>query len=351
MEIISIAIGIDSLGWWKKFAEALEAKQQNGFPIDYKIINVEADSWIDDIKPFDVLIWKPAYLGSEIVGYFKEKIYFIQNVLKKTVIPNYDSIWHYDSKIAQSYLFRHFGIPSPKTVVSFDLSDARELITKAEMPVVYKKSWGAASKNVELIKTKTDGMNLVSRLFFQSEWENIKKDKNKYSFHLLMNLQYPWFWHKVIEKFSNGQKLSDRFGVIYWQEFIKDNSADLRITVIGNKYAYGFWRNNRINDFRASGSGKLDYDKVIPSNLILECVSISKLLNFDSMAYDILFKNGEFVINEISYAYVDTACFNANGYYVVEDDKIEFISIHTWPQHLWVEWVFERINSLINENS
>jgi glutathione synthase/RimK-type ligase-like ATP-grasp enzyme len=342
MKPIKIAIGQDSLKWFEKFADAFESKKLSGLPIEYQIINVEANDWVEQLQPFDMLIWKPAYLGSEIVGLFKEKIYFIEKYLGKLVLPNFDTIWHYDSKIAQSYLLKNTDIPTPKTVVSFDYQDACEQLNCTTLPIVVKKSWGAASKNVRLITTEKEAWGYVSNIFFQSLWDQGNKNKGNQVLRYFHNLHRSWFWVKVDEKLSGGRKFSDRFGVVYWQEFIRENSADLRITVIGDRYAYGFWRNNRPNDFRASGSGRLDYERDIPKEAILKCIQISKDLNFDSMAYDLLFKDGAYMINEISYAYLDIACFNANGYYLIDGDDLSYISKHTWPQDLWVEWAFHR---------
>ena len=49
-------------------------------------------------------------------------------------------------------------------------------------------------------------------------------------------------------------------GYIYFQEFIPDNDFDIRVIVIGDK-AFAIKRMVRENDFRASGSGSILYEK------------------------------------------------------------------------------------------
>jgi hypothetical protein len=88
----------------------------------------------------------------------------------------------------------------------------------------------------------------------------------------------------------------------------------LRIAVIGDRYAMGFWRNNRPNDFRASGSGRIDYDRTVPEELVRYCLSLNKRFDFDSMAYDIIFRGNQFVITEMSYTYVDSLLYKAAGH-------------------------------------
>jgi hypothetical protein len=128
----------------------------------------------------------------------------------------------------------------------------------------------------------------------------------------------------------------------YFQEFIPNNKYDIRITTIGNR-AFGFVRHNRDNDFRASGSGKIDYDlKKIP----LECVKIaheiSQKNNFQSMAYDFLIdKNGKPLINEVSYCYVNIAVHNCPGHW---DRDLNWHEGNMWPEEAHVEFFTNFIN-------
>lgn len=46
---------------------------------------------------------------------------------------------------------------------------------------------------------------------------------------------------------------------VYFQDFIPGNDFDTRVTIIGDR-AFGFTRNVRPGDFRASGSGNVGYD-------------------------------------------------------------------------------------------
>ena len=72
-------------------------------------------------------------------------------------------------------------------------------------------------------------------------------------------------------------------------KYLPNNTYDTRITIIGER-AFGFIRENRYNDFRASGSGKISYDKTA---IDLKCVEIafeiSQKLKFQTMAYDFIY--------------------------------------------------------------
>src|SRR5699024_1525118 len=119
---------------------------------------------------------------------------------------------------------------------------------------------------------------------------------------ILSQVNKDFFYNRIINMIMRNSK-RENFGSSYIQKFIEGNSADLRINIIGDKYGVGYWRKNRKNDFRASGSGNIDYVRSIPTEILEYCLNISKTNKFDSMAYDILFTNNNFVVVEMSYGF------------------------------------------------
>jgi len=289
--------------------------RQEGIKCD--LVEMDKNDWIQKLKPYDLVIWKPQFMGVRSSQNFKEKIFFIQYFMKKRVYPNYETVWHFDSKIAQSYIFRYQKIRTPETFVSFDYNEAMHHAIRLNYPVVVKESSGASSSGVSLVKSCRNLMRYINSRFL---WENL-----------------------LSRKLSS--RIFDRFGHLYTQRFLRGNSCDLRITIIGDRYAFGFWRKNRNNDFRASGSGRIDYESRLPKDIISYCARISKMNHFDSMAYDILFRKDKFYIVEMSYGYNDRAVYNCRGYYVL-DEKCEisdFVEGHYWPQQLWVRWLLDNM--------
>jgi len=301
-----------SHNWAYKFAYFLK---KEGVACD--IVDMDKSDWIDRLKPYDILIWKPQFMGPRSSQILKEKIYFIQQFMKKRVYPNYETIWHFDSKIAQSYIFKYQKIRSPQTFVSFDYNEAVHHARKLHYPVVLKESAGASSSGVSLVKSARELIRYINQRFL---WENL-----------------------MARKISD--RLFDRFGQLYTQTFLRGNPADLRISIIGDRYAFGFWRKNRDNDFRASGSGKIDYKTELPKEIISYCAKISRMNRFDSMAYDILFKGDKFYIVEMSYGYNDRAVYNSAGFYILDEncEVARFVRGHYLPQQLWVRWLLDNM--------
>lgn len=302
--------------WDKGFYEALDRKLMEKKNFSYSIIDINRSDWIEQIRPFDIIIWRSPWMG-RLSQHYKEKIFLIQHHLNKKVIPNWESIWHFDSKIAQYFLFEYHNIKLPRTFVTFDYSEAIDYVKKCNYPQILKLSSGSASNNVKMLKNQKEAIKELRKHFAKT-----------------------FFW----EKLSHWQYFDHQmFGSMYLQEFVPNNDSDLRITVIGDRYAFAFWRKNRENDFRASGSGKINYEKEIPEEPLNYCLEISKKLNFDSMAYDIIFDKNKFLITEISYGYNQDAIYKAPGYYKkISNNKLIFIKGHYWPQYLWIEWLFDK---------
>ncbi|OIJ11270.1 hypothetical protein BKP37_16645 [Anaerobacillus alkalilacustris] len=300
----------DNYNWGRKFADYLDK-----YNIDYDFINIDKNDWLEEIEKYDIVLWKPAFMGPQSSQHFRSKVYFIQHIMKKRIYPNYESVWHFDNKISQSYFFKYKKINAPKTFATFDYNEAMAKLEDFNYPLIFKESNGAGSSGVKLVKSYKQLVKIVNNKFI---------------------------YHNIISRILKSN-LFDRFGEIYLQEFLENNKADLRINIIGNKYATGFWRKNRSNDFRASGSGNIDYETEIPENIIRYCWQISRDNNFDSMAYDVLFRDNQFFIIEMSYGYADSAVYNSAGYYELdgEGNIIEFNKGRYWPQELWVKWLIQ----------
>ncbi len=324
--MIKIALCQASVGseWTERMAAALESEKlffHRG--IRWDLVDINCDGWIEKLKPYDVVLWPPGCMGIKPASHLKEKVFFIQHHMNKLIVPNFESVWHFESKVAQSYLFSFYAIPSPRTVVTFSIDDAFALLKKEKYPLVFKSSSDAASRGVRLIKTFMNAKYLV--------WKSL----------------YTGFWWKAIRRVF---RLDHKDNASYWQEFVPQNECDLRITAIGDRWAVGFWRWNRPNDFRASGSGLIDYEKNIPEETIHFCLDLNKKHNFDSMAYDVIFRDRKPVIVEICYTYVDKAIYNAPGYYERNEiGQLSYQKGNTWPQQLWVRWLAERLKKMSEE--
>jgi glutathione synthase/RimK-type ligase-like ATP-grasp enzyme len=250
--------------------------------------------------------------------------------------PNQATAWHYDDKVKQYLQLKSKKFPITDCWIFYDKKLALEWSKIASYPVVFKLRSGAGSMNVILIKSQSDAARLICRIFGRGIYPE--------QFLLRGGVRFKYFdlyreLHHIggnLFRWSRGLDMSPFWQVhknyVLFQKFLPGNDCDTRIAVIGDR-AFGFRRLVRENDFRASGSGRIDYDK---SKIDLRCVEIafriSRDMGFQSMAYDFLKnENGEPEFCEVSYTYVSSAIHKCPGYW---DRELNWYEGHWWPEHL-----------------
>ena len=137
----------------------------------------------------------------------------------------------------------------------------------------------------------------------------------------------------------SARKLGRDRNYIYFQDFLPNNTFDIRIVVIADK-AIGLRRGVRKGDFRASGSGNFDY-KEINKELVEIAFSTAEKLNLQSVAFDFIFKGKVPVIVEMSYAFGTKGILNAPGYW---ERDLSFVKGFFDPRIWMIEELIEECN-------
>jgi len=128
-------------------------------------------------------------------------------------------------------------------------------------------------------------------------------------------------------------------GYIYFQDFIANNTFDIRVIVISDK-AFAIKRMVRKGDFRASGSGNIIYGK---ENISLETIKIAfdltDKLQLQCGAYDFVFDNERKpMVIEMSYGFSPLAYDQCVGYW---DKSLVFHEGPFIPQDWMVETLLD----------
>jgi hypothetical protein len=267
----------------------------------------------------------------------------IQLCMGIPVFPDMRTFWHYDEKVAQYYLLQAADAPALRTWVFWDLRQALDYAAECAFPIIVKLSTGAASQNVLKVDSRRELERIARRLFGRgirpgrhNESAPIIIPKSLRELRVMKSRTAMTVKHRLLgDESCKPVYYPLQKDYLYVQEFMPNNSYDIRITIIGNR-AFGFIRHNREDDFRASGSGRIDYDL---SNVPMEAVEIAQRISarcgFQSMAYDFLRSpKGELLINEISYCYANRAVYDCPGHW---DDKLEWHAGHMWPEEAQVE--------------
>ena len=252
------------------------------------------------------------------------------------LFPSVNSCWHYDDKIAQKYLLEAINAPLIPTWVFTSEAEAMRWIEVTTWPKVFKLRSGAGSTNVRLVQSRAEAVALCRQAFGRGfpALSGYSKDLRTRISRTRNVQEFLAKLRRAPSSMRNtrraGRQLPRERGYVYFQEFLPGNDFDTRITIIGNR-AFGFRRANRPGDFRASGSGRIDYD---PASVDPRCVEIgfrvADLLGSQSLALDFLFAAAqEPMIGEISYSYVSSAVHACEGYW---DRQGVWRQEHVWPE-------------------
>lgn len=260
----------------------------------------------------------------------------IEKDLLITVFPNYKTTWHHDDKIRQFFLLKAYGYPIIDSWIFWEKPQALKwLKSQTKYPIVFKLKSSAGSQDVILVKNYLLARHITKRMF----GKGILPGQVPGNFNLkIKDFKWGRFFDKILKKayrFYKGRDISLQWqrekNYVLFQKFLPGNDYDTRITIIGDR-AFAFRRFNRKNDFRSSGSGKINYemDKIAP-DFIRIAFEISTKLGFQSMAYDFLWdEHHEPVFCEISYTYLDIAIYNCPGYW---DHDLKWHEGNYWPQY------------------
>lgn len=315
--------------------------------IQYKIVDCYSNDIFEQLSDCDGLLWhwdlndyRSALVAKQIT-----KALEIRGI---KVFPNLNTSWHFDDKVGQKYIFEAIDAPLVPAHIFYSKTEALNWVESAEFPKVFKLRGGAASINVKLIKNKRQAKKLIKIAF--GKGFNIIDRSSRFKNKFIKFIKYPnvdnllklikglfrFFIITEVEKYSSYQK-----GYIYFQDFIPGNKYDTRLYVIGDR-CFGVRRYNRKNDFRASGSGIVDYNKnLFEEENIKLAFKISDALGSQSMAYDFIKDEGKYKIVEMSYCFpIHSVTDTFEGYW---DRELNWHANEVNPQYFIIEDFINKI--------
>jgi predicted ATP-grasp superfamily ATP-dependent carboligase len=102
---------------------------------------------------------------------------------------------------------------------------------------------------------------------------------------------------------------------VYFQKFIPGNDHDIRVIVIGDK-AFAIKRMVRENDFRASGSGNVLYEKEnFDNDTVRLSFEMAEKLQTQCVTFDFVYQENKPFVVEISYAFLKEGYDPCTGYW------------------------------------
>jgi len=315
--------------WSRRYIAILEHNR-----IDWKLLSIDDLQFWREVQQCTHFIY---HWGGSTDAHQKAHsiLPIIEFQLRIPVFPDWRLSWHYDDKIKGFYLLNAHGYPVIESAIFYNKAKAITwLNNEANFPIVFKLKRGAGSKDVVLVQTKRHAMRITKKIFGSGIISGrvpgndiwIKQiDVKKFMENKARAL------YRYIRGYDANRSYYVHKNYVVFQKFLPGNTFDTRITTIGDRI-FAFRRYNRKNDFRASGSGKIDYNiEYINKECLRIAYEISKDIGFSCMTYDFLFDKEEPKIAEISYTFNDLAIYNCLGYW---DAGLNFHDGHYMPEHL-----------------
>lgn len=287
--------------------------------ISFKLVDCYKSDIIDQLSDCDALMWHFNHKSPRASKFARQLLFSVQ-ASGKAVFPDFNTVWHFDDKVGQKYLLEGIGAPLAPTYVFYSKKEAEEWILNAVFPKVFKLRNGAGSDNVRKVNSRAEAYKLVNKAFGKGfsqyeAWGNLRERYRKYRngkatlwnvLKGLIRLGYTTEYARVTD---------NERGYVYFQDFIAGNDSDIRVVVIGDK-AFAIKRMVRENDFRASGSGSILYEKLHFTDEIIELAfNISEKLKTQCMAYDFVYSGSSPVVVEISFGFALSGYDDCVGYW------------------------------------
>jgi len=316
--------------------------------IDCKLVNCYETDIMDQLKDCDVLMWHHSQIEYKDVLFAKQLLSAVAQSGKKT-FPDYKTGWHFDDKVGQKYLFESIEAPLVPSYVFYTREEVLKWIDNTIFPKVFKLRGGAGSENVKLVNSSVQAKKLVKKAFgtgftpfdrlgyLKERIRQYKEGKSPLMGVIkgLGRLFIPTEFARM-----HGREK----GYIYFQDFIPNNQFDIRVVVIFGK-AFAAKRMVRKNDFRASGSGNILYEKEhLPIDSVKLAFQLSVKLQTQCVAFDFVYnEEGNPLVIEMSYGFPTLATDLCIGYW---DESLQFHEGPFTPQNWIVEALINKMHFL-----
>lgn len=242
---------------------------------------------------------------------YKQYVDDILFALSKTnyLIPRYEIFKAHENKGYQEIVKKELDIRSNNGMVLCSYNDLEKNINNIKFPTVLKSINGAGSKGVLKIDNKDQLLKIFDELSFKHKgrWFNLKRNIKK-----KFNIKYNRNWY--------GMNVDNCYVVL--QDFIPELDGDWKVLVFDGKY-YTLKRGIRKNDFRASGSGILDFDVEIPHEILNFAEGLYGKLNVPFISLDIAMdRDSQCHLIEFQGVHFGPKTLTASkGYYIKKNSK------------------------------
>ena len=235
-------------------------------------------------------------------SYIEDIIYGLE-LAGARVVPDYKFLKANNNKVFMEILRDSLDINEIKEIRSSHfgvIEDIHYNKVHLESNTVTKSAFGSKSRGVILNRNESEIFKNARKIsssphIFTDSWDFIR-----------------WIRHKGYIRESRHRK---KFII---QNYIQGLQNDWKVLIYGPKY-YVLRRENRKNDFRASGSGKLSYQEQLPAGLLDFAKGIFSRMNVPNLSLDIGFDGKTYFLFEFQAVYFGTYTIDFSPFYFIKE--------------------------------
>ena len=224
------------------------------------------------------------------------------------LVPKYDFLLAHENKFYQELYKKRCGVLTSKATLFTNSNN----FSRCSVPAVIKSYSGFGSRGVSLVKNADELPKVISKNMLSYCLDKLDMHEIGKSF-VKINYKFKGLYPK-------------KFGRVVAQDFIEDLKYDWKVLVFGNSI-FTLKRFVRDDDFRASGSGKFDFDAVPNDKLIEFAYSCRSKLDVPFVSLDIA-ESSDGAMSVIEYQSVHfglVTALNCHQYYTIEGGKVNKI--------------------------
>lgn len=284
-----------------------------------------------EIYQFHQLINNPDMVSNSIVfytfnqkhnrrEYIKDLIHYYSNG-NNTLIPSYDLLQCYENKGFQELYKKKLNIKSLPALYFCSESEIKKY--SINYPVVLKTVDGSNGKGVYLINSKDKLHIKIKKIQKLSLLTRADLFRRKYFRKKKQYLDYPDY-DNLTDFIQYKDYITEEKNFIL-QEFIPELKFDYRVLIIYNRY-FVTKRENRDNDFRASGSKRFRFNFEVSDQLLSYAEEIYNKFDTPFLSIDIAQSNKNFYLLEFQALHFGiNVLVKSKGYFTKVNNNWNFI--------------------------
>lgn len=299
---MKIAIHHSKISYSERWISYCTEKQ-----IPFKIVNCYESDIVRQLDDCDALLWHHYHMSQRDTLFAKQLLYSLE-MAGKIVYPDFRTGWHFDDKLGQKYLLEAINAPLVQSYAFYSKDEANRWAENTHFPKVFKLRRGSSSGNVRLVRSTEAAHRLINKAFGKGfaqydAWHGLRERWRLFKTGKVTLQEVFEGFVRLIYPIPYAQILGKERGYAYFQDFIPNNTHDIRINIVADK-CFASRRGVRPGDFRASGSWIVDLDaSQIPKQAIKIAFEVSSILKLQTAAFDFVLDNGKPLIVEVSYGF------------------------------------------------